>query len=79
MNSETEPQIMDDLYLAARLPEAGHRGPVMALAVDMKDIALGGLDLLRKHPVGSIEVGGAIAASGLAARAAWIGLHPRHV
>lgn len=57
--------IVDDMGLAERATEGRiEQGPVAKILFDAKDIVLGGLAELREHPVGSLEVGGAIAAAG---------------
>ncbi len=65
-STETRP-IDGDPYLAFIINSGSEtdRNPVLSVLVEAKDIALGGLNFLRQHPVGSLEVGGALAAAGL--------------
>lgn len=59
-------ELFDDQGIPGRLPAPAERGPVRTVLFEAQNIVMGGIDLLRQHPVGSIEVGGAIAASGVA-------------
>jgi hypothetical protein len=64
---EPNPQeLFDDQGLPGRLPAPAERNLAQTLAFEARDIALGGLEMLRRHPVGSLEVGGALAATGIA-------------
>ena len=59
-------ELFEDLGQPLRLPAPAERSAVQTVAVEARDIALGGLEMLRRHPIGSIELGGALAATGLA-------------
>ena len=69
---EDNPDLYDDDFgLLNRMKQAGlELIPATPIWVEAKDIALGGLEKLRNSPVGSIEVGSAIAATGFALGAA---------
>jgi hypothetical protein len=87
---EDSEELFDDVGLTVRLegrqdslPEAdlsespsAERNGVKTVLFDAKDIILGGIGYLREHPVGSIEVGSAIAASGVVLGA--VAFRPRH-
>ncbi len=68
MESDPQEELFDDLYLAQLLPApvSAERGPVRTVLFEARDIVMGGIDLLRNHPVGSIEVGASLAATGVA-------------
>lgn len=66
MESDPQEELFDDLYLAQRLPAPAERGPARTVLFEARDIVMGGIDLLRNHPVGSIEVGAGLAATGVA-------------
>ncbi|HEX5447764.1 MAG TPA: hypothetical protein VFW90_01020 [Candidatus Saccharimonadales bacterium] len=66
---ETPPaeELFDDVGLADRANEVLPRhGLVRSVIFEAKDIVLGGFNYAREHPIGSIEVGGALAATGVA-------------
>lgn len=65
MKNKSPEDLFGDPYLAKRIKEES-AGPVGRLILDAEEIVMGGIDLLRNHPVGSIEVGGALAATGVA-------------
>ena len=68
MERDPQVELFDDLTLAARLKKAtgAERNPVRTVLFEARDIAMGGIDLLRRHPAGSIEVGASLAAVGAA-------------
>lgn len=62
--------LVEDEGLAARATEGQtEQNMVKKVLFDAKDVVLGGFNLLREHPLGSIEVGSAIAAAGAVAGA----------
>ena len=65
-NTSPEEQYGDPGLIKRIQEETAEPGPVGRFIFDAKEIVMGGIDLLRDHPVGSIEVGGAIAATGIA-------------
>jgi hypothetical protein len=67
MKNKSQEELYGDPGLALRVQEeSAEQNVIGRMVFDAKEIVMGGIDLLRKHPVGSIEVGGAIAATGVA-------------